>query len=190
MKSFIKPVILFLALLLPVCVFIFLKIFGANQFDIPLYYQTVGDIPEETEEICGNVDTPYLLNLDEFELFESTSDIPLLENRITVLAYLPNLDDNHLFSMLSMNERLGTIFQMIIFTDSFSNDIFKGKNYVTFKAGENVGNFWQCGLLNNNYEKWVLIDTKRRIRGYYEVTEKEIDRLIVEIKILSENSHK
>lgn len=34
-----KPILLFLALLLPGLVFVFLKFFGKNQFDIPVYHQ-------------------------------------------------------------------------------------------------------------------------------------------------------
>lgn len=34
-----KPIFLGLALLLPVVIFIFLKLFGKNKFDIPVYYK-------------------------------------------------------------------------------------------------------------------------------------------------------
>lgn len=188
MKKIIKPVFLFLALLLPVCIFTFLKIFGNNQFDIPLYYQTEEELLE-IKTACDNIDIPYTLNFERFDVFESTANIPVLDNQITVVAYILNPDNNHVFSMLSLKERLGDTFQMIIFSDNFSNDIIKNQNFISFKVGDNAKNFWHCGLLSNEYEKWVLIDSKRRIRGYYEVTEEEIDRLIVEIKILLENEH-
>jgi hypothetical protein len=34
-----KAILLFLALLLPVCIFVFLKFFGKNEFDVPAFYQ-------------------------------------------------------------------------------------------------------------------------------------------------------
>ena len=34
-----KPILLFLALLFPVCIFLFLKFFGKNEFDVPALYQ-------------------------------------------------------------------------------------------------------------------------------------------------------
>ena len=33
-----KALFLFLALALPICIFVFLKMFGRNEFDVPLLY--------------------------------------------------------------------------------------------------------------------------------------------------------
>ena len=57
MKSkFIKFTTLFLALLLPVCIFLFLKMFGSNEFNIPIYYQTQVELDSTG---CDGLVAPY-----------------------------------------------------------------------------------------------------------------------------------
>ncbi len=53
MKS-LKAILLSLALILPVAIFIFLKLFGRNEFDIPVYY------PNGVDSVCvENQTKPY-----------------------------------------------------------------------------------------------------------------------------------
>jgi hypothetical protein len=54
----VKKIILFVALALPVLIFIFLKIFGRNEFDIPVYW-TEG-VPANIPG-CKNYPVPYVL---------------------------------------------------------------------------------------------------------------------------------
>src|SRR5687767_12161539 len=54
-----KVVYLFLALLLPVGIFIFLRTFGKNEFDVPAFYQDVA--PKVSAECTGDYKAPYHL---------------------------------------------------------------------------------------------------------------------------------
>ncbi|MDH5474230.1 MAG: hypothetical protein OEX22_00915 [Cyclobacteriaceae bacterium] len=188
MKKIYKSIILFLAILLPVCIFTFLKIFGNNQFNIPLYYQTQEELINAP---CEEVTAPYLF---DFNAIDNSNRIDssklILDDLITIIAYIPVIDDNYMLHMLSVNERIGNVFQMVVFTNTFKNNLSNYENFNFLKLNDNIKAFWNCSLLSNEYDNWVLLDSENRIRGYYEISDKEIDRLIVEIKILSENENK
>lgn len=59
-----KPIFLFLALLLPILIFIFLKLFGRNEFDIPVQYAS--GVPDSIR--CEGVrnEVPYHVSADAF----------------------------------------------------------------------------------------------------------------------------
>ena len=54
-----KTILLFLALLLPVCIFVFLKFFGKNEFDVPAFYQQ--EKPVVPEDCSYSYAAPYLI---------------------------------------------------------------------------------------------------------------------------------
>jgi hypothetical protein len=54
-----KSIYLIIALILPVAIFVFLKLTGKNQFDIPIYYESGID---SLSSICGHdYSRPYIL---------------------------------------------------------------------------------------------------------------------------------
>lgn len=55
-----KPILLFLALLLPACIFIFLKKFGKNEFDVPAFYQT--EKPQAPDGCSFTYSAPFLVS--------------------------------------------------------------------------------------------------------------------------------
>lgn len=59
-----KIVLLFLALILPGLIYVFLKTFGSNKFDVPILYQS-GEI--EIVPGCRPVSTPYFAPTAYFE---------------------------------------------------------------------------------------------------------------------------
>ena len=187
MNKVLKTTILFTALLLPVCIFVFLKFFGSNQFDIPVYYSSsdeIADVP------CERVIVPYIFDISKLKDFKNVSENTIISNKITVIANLSKNSRDISYYFARLTERLGDDYQLIVFDDTLDNRLAENRGIVHLKVNENFESFWKCGLLNIDLYQWVLLDDEYRIRGYYEISEKEIDRLIVEVKILQENSKK
>ena len=156
-----KLVFLLLALILPVGIFIFLKVFGRNEFHVPVMHEKTAEVPLD----CGfEYSAPYLIH----------------DSVATLLKI------NHADSLY-----------VIYFQPSLSVQVkrvsveFAGDPIGIVSPGElsalNVDqeNFWKCVLLMPSAHSVALIDHRRRIRGYYDGTDRDdIDRLIVEMKII------
>lgn len=186
MVKTLKITILFVALLLPVCIFVFLKFFGQNKFDIPVYYQTQ---EEQNHLSCENITFPYVVDLSRFNEFESVRNNSIIRGKTTIVAYLSHDDEESIYFRARLNERLKNEYQLVVFNE-YGSDELMGEEVVSLIPNNGFKLFWRCALLNDDFNKWVLLDKEGRIRGYYEANEKEIDRLIVEIKILHENEQK
>ena len=105
MKKGIKLIILFITIALPVFIFLFLKIFGENRFDIPIYHQ------EENTDMdadCGPISFPHVV--PHFETFTSDSIIaPKIELAdINLFSILP--DEKTIRETLNQTDRLITTF--------------------------------------------------------------------------------
>jgi hypothetical protein len=155
-----KVLFLFLALLLPACVFVFLKMFGKNEFEVPLLHQE-GTI-EPSPECNFNYATPYTI---------SDSVMSRVETEGSASLYLLSFSNDE-----AVISRLKTE---------------AGEEGLRFVAAsrlaENAGTrqkIKDCILLSKTTDL-VLLDNQKRIRGYYS-TQKldDVDRLILEIKII------
>ncbi|MEQ8302223.1 MAG: hypothetical protein RIB47_02445 [Cyclobacteriaceae bacterium] len=156
----IKRIVLFTALLLPVLIFVFLKFFGKNEFELPVYYTET--IPITSSECAEAYPVPYRI-----------SNSPLIsQGKHTVLAFYDGLSEVETSSYENQLKRLEnefnpTEFELIVVQDSLANQ--KEKNCVFLMADNRL----------------VLIDSDGRIRGYYkDASLKEVDRLILELQIL------
>ncbi|MBI3221083.1 MAG: hypothetical protein HYZ44_16345 [Bacteroidetes bacterium] len=153
-----KNVLLSLALLLPVLVFVFLKFFGKNKFDIPVFHQ-------ERVEVTGDCDLKY--------------EVPYVVPKET---------------LSKLNCVLGEP-SIILFSDL----VGESKTRLEAEIQKKKLNLIAAGGLLNTEElrklscifvmpsgsNAVLVDGEQRIRGYYELNDRdETDRLIVELKIL------
>jgi len=87
MKKGFKLIILFVTIALPVAIFLFLKHYGENQFDIPIYYQEENTVIDTD---CGIISFPYIVPL--FVTFTPDSLIlPKIELAdINLFSILPN----------------------------------------------------------------------------------------------------
>ncbi|HYC85277.1 MAG TPA: hypothetical protein VEB86_08650 [Chryseosolibacter sp.] len=155
-----KSVLLFLGLVLPVLIFIFLKIFGKNQFDVPLVYQD--GVKEVPEGCSGAFAAPY--RIDErvmnaiapergrsLVLINFGEPYPKLK---TVVAKFP--DEVKLLAAGQIH--LGEI------------------DFTMLK---------RCVLLMRDPADLVLIDHERNIRGYYDGNDRDdLDRLEAELIII------
>lgn len=156
-----KIILLSLALLLPVGIFLFLKFFGRNQFDVPplhqdsiltagnpcnLKYQSPYVLPDSIMEVIGNhnIATLYILNYstDKSVLQRVSEEFDVKEVGIIAAADT---------STVGLNNK-------------FVKD---------------------CVLLLEHPFDIVLIDNEKRVRGYYKGNDREeIDRLLVELSII------
>ena len=155
-----KGLYLFIALLVPVLIFVFLKFFGKNQFDIPIYYQNGLDSLSTTCQV--SFPKPYVL----------PDSIPLLSG---YQAHLLSLDTTRVAEKYLSG--IGESFD--------ANEVgVTSINSFPFSTAQ-VERLKSCVLMLNPPWTVVLIDNQRRIRGYYNPkTQEETDRMVVELKIL------
>jgi len=145
-----KKVILVIALFVPILVFIFFKIFGKNEFDVPVYWSGGVSVNGCAPKIGQYTLPDSVLNAWGWKGDKAT--------------------------LLVLDEKNGVGKNLVRISNLFT----KG-DYATIKVSD-VPN---CLLLAGDSSKVVMIDDQKRIRGYYTpTTQKETDRLEVELKIL------
>lgn len=156
-----QVIILFSALILPVSIFIFLKIFGKNEFNVPPLYQD-GEV--EVPEGCNvTITVPYLI---------PDSIVTQWESGVKAQLFLLNLSNSK------------------IVTQRVVQEIGEGMINIIPASSDSAGfsNLKKCVLLLSAPNDLVLIDRERRIRGYYNSNNRdEVDRLLVEINIILKN---
>ena len=170
-----KSVLLFLALLLPVSIFLFLHFFGRNEFDILVYYQTAtAEIPD-----CS-IDFQFPYKIDK-------TSVALNGTSIVFFA-----------SGLSSDQFKESVFQLERISNEFENNppqlfiILQPKDSLSLLTIPNViimdrkaYDMEQRCIFLTNGNRLVLVDSVHQIRGLYAMaTLKEVDRLILELKIL------
>ena len=156
-----KLVFLTLALILPVAIFIFLKMFGRNEFDVPVMHQE-GKI--DAPEHCDfNYATPYHV---------SDSVIRNLGLKKADSLYVLYFDP----SLSTPMNRIAVEFKWSPVTVVAPS---------SFAGGTDIRKLKECVLLMQPPASVTLLDHKNRIRGYYDGSDRdEVDRMIVEIKII------
>ena len=188
---------------LPVLLWLFLKLFGQNQFDIPLYY------PHGLDSLanCNNTTAPHQVSQLSLENSQGASmDKNVLTGQVTAVYFLPNNCTDTCLLVLEELAKLQEVFEtqspvQILAIGSHHNQTTlqslsqryraQPKKWQFLTGGTSTIKRCQFALPLKNIpiaETLVLIDSKRRIRGYYAGTEPdEVDRLTVEIKILLSN---
>ncbi len=157
MGKYKKVLLLFLALMLPVCIFLFLRIFGKNEFSVPPLYTEV--LPENAGECDIAIALPYRIP-------KAVQDSLLLsKNKMTLIHFgvLESVEHNNLNRV---KEEHGHRVGFIMLPDAAA----RLKSCVFFLAGKN---------------DLVLVDNEGTIRGQYISSDRdEIDRLLMELTIL------
>lgn len=159
-----KRTYLFLALLLPGLIFVFLKYAGSNRFDIPVYYEDgLTDSPRD----CPSPGTgPYRL---PDSVWQHMGNVRRMAN--VIIFPTGSLSESAISE--AIREEIGTT------SITFSTDSTFGTDSLTRQR-------WKaCTFLVEGPSQTVLFDSTGRIRGYYDLRlREEIDRLRVELKIL------
>jgi hypothetical protein len=174
-----QTVILLLAMVVPISVFIFLKVFGENKFEVKPFHQT-GTITVNTD--CGvNYNTPY-----------SVSEMVLQDlqwkNTDSLTLYIfdpPPFDKKSLSIRISESYSKNELMSYVISSDSTKAMEAGNELPVLWKDGVTIEQLQECFFLMEAKTNAVLVDKQRRIRGYYALGDRaEADRLLVEVKIM------
>lgn len=178
-----KSVFLFLALLLPIVTFLFLKFFGKNEFTVEPLFQTAVQSSEECNRIEYRV--PYTIADSILSKFKSDQDsITLLvfQDRQVAKQQEQIIQLNRIFKEF-VNERMSVV---KIVTDSSQENRSKEVRSKIFTLEDTAfAKLHNCVFLMGPLQDAVVLDKGNRIRGQYVMSNREdSDRLILELKIL------
>lgn len=170
-----KTLYLFLALALPGLIFVFLKFFGKNEFDVPVYYQE--GLPKDS--ICLiNSSTPYKVPDSIFRELKSTK--PGLSRIIAVYPFIK--DDLSELNRIVEKFKGDKVEVLII---SGVPNLPKTTLPVTQLDYASFGKLVACSLWVREPWSVVLVDDQNQIRGYYDGSRRdEMDRLDLELNII------
>lgn len=200
MKKYGKAGLLIFTLVMPALVFVFLRYFGSNHYELPYY--------NPKQDAAGNVEmkgTDTVFSKTEaIDLFKlSSQSKPVLTGRYTVINHIDSSDEDSVKLVLAQVDRIHRLaknidlISIVSILDSNQTDKWKGIgkigwDVVSGNSGE-INNVVNKGLyIDRNlesipaYSKLVLTDDKGYVRGYYDARQpEEIERLMAEIKILN-----
>jgi len=154
-----KSIFLFLALLFPACVFLFLKFFGKNEFAVqPLYTDSV---PEGAKECGVTVVLPYHIpDHVKSTLFLTPDSLILI----------------HFGKLTTGAEKQ---FERV------SNEYGKAIKLQLMPASDSAAHLKTCVFFLKGRYDLVLVDHAGLIRGQYILDDREeVDRLLMELAIL------
>lgn len=156
-----KIIFLFLALLLPICVFLFLRIFGKNEFRVEPLFQN--DKEKIQRDGCETITFPYRIPTEVLKTI-----LPANDSLALICFDLLDEDSKREFPKLK---------------DEFSKDPVHV--LITEPGSEAQSSWYKCVFLMTQPADMVLIDARGTIRGQYESSDRdEIDRLKTEVAII------
>ena len=155
-----KALFLFLALLLPVCIFIFLRIFGKNEFNVdPLFSVS----PPPVLNGCQSASAPYFLH-DSVR-----AQLPFGNDSVLVIAFNGNGDLNAVNQLKRLKEEIANL----------------PVGFLTLPGSARHLLWKHCLFFLQEPQDVVAVDAKGRIRGQYTSADREdIDRLLTELTII------
>lgn len=154
-----KAILLFLALLFPACIFIFLKFFGKNEFAVaPLYTDLY---PEGSRECGDSITLPY-------HIPETVRSSLFTNEDSLVLIHFGGLKPDG-------QKQLQRV----------SNEFGKGVKLHLMDGSDSVPAMKECIFFLRDQYDLVLVDRAGMIRGeYISHDREEVDRLLMELAIL------
>lgn len=214
MRSLWKTGLLLIILVIPVFIYLFLQSFGSNSYAIPIFYEegVVSSLPN-CEFTDGQHYIPdfKLTSQDEAHITEEVleNNITVVDFFFTSCPDICPVMSSELSRVQEVfkNKKLVNILSFTVdpiydnpsvlkrYAEEFDADTAQWK----FLTGEKeiIYSLARCGFLLPvedgdgskedfiHSEKIILVDQQKRIRGYYDGTDREdIDRLITEINIL------
>ncbi len=175
-KAF-KIFFLVVALVVPSLIYVFLRGFGDNKFEIPVFYQE--GIPFSGCKVVSS--KQHLVQFEDYKL------------HFTQLFYFPMwVNDAEFYQQCN---RIAEKYSNVVFTaiaDSSNYNILGNVLLVSNEA--HLYEIANCDLVLGQetaitepiYNKLVLVDKHKQIRGYFNGNEMEdMDRLNIELDILS-----
>nr|WP_238354328.1 hypothetical protein [Fulvivirga marina] len=162
-------------LAIPLAIFMFLRIFGENQFDIPVYYT---DGVDKSYVGCSYADGQFLV------------PDSLTNGEVSLFMFFKN---NETYNLKELNNQLNRLMELYAGdtpkVSIFAADSLSGVSRldITSLPKQSIWSIMTCAFVTDTYNQFILVDAEGRIRGYYDTDLGEMDRLVVEIKILLEN---
>ncbi|WP_031528332.1 hypothetical protein [Dyadobacter crusticola] len=197
MKNFSKAGLLIITLVIPALIFIFLKFFARNHYDLPYFnaeYDSAGTVVKQ------NGDTVFHAVSDQIFVGKQVG----FAGKLTIIHYLPENCGDSCKLAISQLQRIAALHSEIpeLNVMTLAGDLDKqstalrganGKDWSMLRyPGSEITTFLEDELgvnaseLLNYQDLIVLVDSKRYVRGYYRGADpEEIDRLMAEIKILA-----
>tara|TARA_Y100001933_G_C18919797_1_gene530511 strand:- start:337 stop:831 length:495 start_codon:yes stop_codon:yes gene_type:complete len=158
MNLFKKGFILLFSLLFPIIVFLFLKFYGQNEYELSVYNSSCSEIIDE-----------YIINDFNRKNNIRIVDIRMTDNDILVDNYINKLEINDQIEVITLSNKLRNLNWLNLVVDEVLIERLSG-----------------C-IQNEYLEKSfiLLLDKQNSVRGhFYSADRKEIERLDVEIDIL------
>jgi protein SCO1 len=218
MQTILRTLILVLTLAIPALIFVFLKSFGTNKFDLDVYFASGVEsnmwncnfvqgkqhyIPSfEFKDQTGKLITDDVLTdgitVVDFFFTSCPSICPVMTNELARVQEAFNGNSKVKIISFTVDPENDSVDKLAEYADEKGAD----PSIWHFITGEKkeLYRIARCGFILPvddgdggpedfiHSPKFVLVDGQKRIRGYYEGTEREdVDRLITEIKILLSN---
>ena len=158
MNLYKKGFILLFSLLFPIIVFLFLKFYGQNEYELSVYNSSCSEIIDE-----------YIINDFNRKNNIRIVDVRMTDNDILVDNYINKLEINDQIEVITLSNKLRNLNWLNLVVDKVL-----------------IERLSEC-IQNEYLEKSfiLLLDKQNRVRGhFYSADRKEIERLDVEIDIL------
>lgn len=198
-----KSIFLIFTLVIPASVFLFLKFFGANTFEVPyLFVEGIPNCPNSTSphivpdfEYIGDAENQFNSYQLEGFLIYGVMDASKMKPNKKMIVELVRIQDAffeigapYFLIFIKGNSDQRTEIQSLCTDMGLAQ-----KNSCIASAGKSqLSDFLKCGLAlidedSDGFINLVLVDPEKRIRGIYNGLDVEqTDRLIVELKILKQ----
>jgi len=199
-KGLGKILMLLFIICLPVFVYLFLQGFGKNHYSVPVFYEN--GLPPDTAE-CISQYRPHKIDLQSVASFDNPGVSESIHFKLAVVDIdmdpdirlgIPGYSLNRVLDAFTNNPSVQFIIirpraGVIPVKQPLSTD----RVIYSYGTPEGVTGIAKCGLVLLDFpgdssvisRRFVLVDEKDRIRGYYQVDSfEEIDRLILEMKII------
>ncbi len=175
MKKSSKLIALLLILALPVFIFLFLKFFGRNEFTIDTFYET--GVPADTLGCTYTNEAPYRVKLSQQV---NGISLVLLDGGEKLMS---SADRNNMIRRIQQNKPEGVNLFIYYNKDLGAPTPMEGVYYVP-KSPDSWRTL-RCSFVTSEDKQFILLDKQQKIRGYYGLDLEEVDRLLVELEILS-----
>jgi hypothetical protein len=153
-----------------VLIFLFLKGLGTNKFEIPIYY--TDGVPSQQRFDCVYPEGEYRINW------------PADFNLQTPAALFVGADtfDRNMLRRIGRNHETGVQVYLLDTVETRVEGITMEQ-----RSKDQIIKLLHCTFASDTTGQWILIDDEQRIRGYYNTSLEEQDRLLNEISILMSN---
>lgn len=165
---------MFFALLLPVLIFIFLRSFGKNEFDVPVLFADSVNIPAGCDAYTYT--KPYRVADSALRAIKWSAT-----DSLTIIVFTDTIAKRKQEQQIHLS-RVETEFKNLSYrvcyitsaTDERDDDVF-------WFSEDELSGIKSCVFLMSGTDDAVIVDSKRQIRGQYNLQKREdADRMIMQ----------